>query len=119
MPDIILLASNCQPRALVRAQLIEEGFDVVAMDDWSAAAALLKDRRPPDLVVLDLEGFPHADDVLTEIRELTGSARKLDKRSEVVQTQRGHPELNLADSDTGTAGASGDERNRRRPRAGR
>jgi hypothetical protein len=48
MPDIILLASNWQPRALVRAQLIEEGFDVVAMDDWSAAAALLKDRRPPD-----------------------------------------------------------------------
>ena len=48
-----------------------------------------------------------------------GAARKLSKRSEVVQAQRGHPELNLGTSDDEGARDRGEERNPRRPKAGR
>ena len=48
-----------------------------------------------------------------------GEPRKLGKRSEVVQAQRGHPELNLGDSDAEAAAAGGDQRNPGRPKAGR
>jgi hypothetical protein len=48
-----------------------------------------------------------------------GEPRKLLKRSDVVQAQRGHPELNLGDSDEETAYIEGEERNPKRPKAGR
>jgi hypothetical protein len=48
-----------------------------------------------------------------------GESRKLAKRSDVAQAQRGHPELNLADSDEEAAAAEGDHRNPARPKAGR
>ncbi len=48
-----------------------------------------------------------------------GEPRKLNKRSEVVQAHRGHPELNIGDSDTEAAAGRGDEPNPRRPKAGR
>jgi hypothetical protein len=35
-PDIVLLAAEWQPRALIRAQLIEEAFEVVATDRYLA-----------------------------------------------------------------------------------
>jgi hypothetical protein len=49
----------------------------------------------------------------------TGEPRKLGKRSEVVQAQRNHPELNLGDSDEETANREGDTLNPDRPKAGR
>jgi hypothetical protein len=49
----------------------------------------------------------------------TGEPRKLGKRSEVVQAQRNHPELNLGSSDEEAAAAEGDTRNPQRPKAGR
>jgi hypothetical protein len=48
-----------------------------------------------------------------------GESRKLGKRSDVVQAQRGHPELNLGDSDEEAAAAEGDQPNPSRPKAGR
>jgi hypothetical protein len=48
-----------------------------------------------------------------------GEPRKLAKRSDVLQAQRGHPELNLGDSDEEAAYREGDERNPKRPKAGR
>jgi len=48
-----------------------------------------------------------------------GEARKLGKRSEVVQAQRNHPELNLGDSDEEAAFRDGDRLNPKRPKAGR
>ncbi|PYQ77906.1 MAG: hypothetical protein DMG02_02310 [Acidobacteria bacterium] len=48
-----------------------------------------------------------------------GEPRKLGKRSDVVQAQRGHPELNLGDSDEEAAYREGDQRNPKRPKAGR
>jgi hypothetical protein len=48
-----------------------------------------------------------------------GAARKLGKRSEVVQAQRGHPELNLGTSEDEAARESGEERSPHRRKAGR
>jgi hypothetical protein len=48
-----------------------------------------------------------------------GEPRKLAKRSEVLQAQRDHPELNVGDTDEEAAAAGGDERNPNRPKAGR
>ena len=48
-----------------------------------------------------------------------GEPRKLSKRSEVLQAQRHHPELNLGDSNEEAAAREGDQRNPRRPKAGR
>jgi hypothetical protein len=48
-----------------------------------------------------------------------GAPLKLGKRSDVVQAQRGHPELNLGDADDEAALSEGDQRNPTRPKAGR
>jgi hypothetical protein len=48
-----------------------------------------------------------------------GEPRKLGKRSDVLQAQRGHPELNLGDADEEAASAEGDRLNPKRPKAGR
>jgi hypothetical protein len=47
-----------------------------------------------------------------------GEPRKRDKRSEVLQAQHDHPELNLGDAEEG-ASRDGDQRNPARPKAGR
>ena len=48
-----------------------------------------------------------------------GEPRKLGKRSEVLQAQRNHPELNLGDADEEAASAGGDKLNPKRHKAGR
>lgn len=48
-----------------------------------------------------------------------GEPRKLAKRSEVLQAQRHHPELNLGDADEEAASAEGDQPNPNRAKAGR
>jgi hypothetical protein len=48
-----------------------------------------------------------------------GEPRKLAKRSEVLQAQRYHPELNLGDADEEAAFSDGEQLNPKRPKAGR
>jgi hypothetical protein len=48
-----------------------------------------------------------------------GEPRKLGKRSDVVQAQRGHPELNLGDAGEEAAWREGDQPSPGRPKAGR
>jgi hypothetical protein len=50
---------------------------------------------------------------------LAGEPRKLGKRSDVVQAQRNHPELNLGSSDEEAAASDSDRDNPNRPKAGR
>ena len=52
-------------------------------------------------------------------KPMRGAPRKLAKRSEVVQAQRGHPELNLGTSGDEAARDSGEKRNPHRLKAGR
>jgi CheY-like chemotaxis protein len=55
---IWLIAPDWQVRALVRAQLLEEGYDVTAVEDWAALEALLgaEEVVPPRLVIAELTG---------------------------------------------------------------
>ena len=42
---IWLIAPDWQVRALVRAQLLEEGYDVTAVEDWGSLQALLQEEE--------------------------------------------------------------------------
>ena len=41
-PDIVLLDAEWPSRALLRAQLIEDGFDVLATDTWTTMRRYLR-----------------------------------------------------------------------------
>jgi hypothetical protein len=69
-PDIVLLAVEWQPRALIRAQLIEEGFDVVATDSWPMMRRHLGPGLKPRLAIVDLKGLPQPTDILGSLRVL-------------------------------------------------
>jgi len=69
-PDIVLLCTEWQPRALIRAQLIEEGFDVVATDTWPMMRRHLRPGSTPRLAIVDLKGLPNPDDLLDDLRVL-------------------------------------------------
>ena len=74
-PDVALLSTEWQPRALLRAQLIEEGFEVVAADTWLMLRAHL--RAQPKVVVVDLKNLPDASEILRELRTLVDPDRVL------------------------------------------
>src|SRR2546428_13486041 len=60
-PDIVLFAVGRQPRTLLRAQLIEEGFDVLATDTWPEMRRLLRPAARPVLAIVDAQGAPDPD----------------------------------------------------------
>ena len=76
-PDILLLGAEWQPRALLRAQLIEEGYDVVATDTWPMMRRHLRPGAKPRLALVDLSGLPEPHRVLTELRVLMKPNRVL------------------------------------------
>ena len=75
--DVLLLAVDWQPRALIRAQLIEEGFDVVATDTWPAMRRQMRPGSKPRLALVDLKDLPDPDGVLRDLRVLMKPERVL------------------------------------------
>jgi hypothetical protein len=69
-PDIVILGPEWPTRALLRAQLAEEGFDVVATDIWPIPRQYLRSENKPRAMLIDLRGLPHPRDVLDEVRYL-------------------------------------------------
>jgi len=69
-PDIVLLVAEWQPRALIRAQLIEEGFEVVATNTWPMMRRHLRPGLKPRLAIVDLKSLPNPKDVLGDLRVL-------------------------------------------------
>ena len=69
-PDILLLAVDWRPRALIRAQLIEDGFGVVATNSWPMMRRHLRPGMKPRLVVVDLQDLPDPATVLNDLRVL-------------------------------------------------
>jgi hypothetical protein len=69
-PDIVLLGTKWQARALLRAQLIEEGFEVVAVDTWPLMRRHLRPGLKPRLAIVDLQGLPEPERVLDDLRIL-------------------------------------------------
>lgn len=76
-PDIVLLASEWQPRALIRAQLIEQGFEVVATNTWPLMRQQLRPGKKPRLALVDLKGLPDPYGVLRDLRILMKPERVL------------------------------------------
>jgi hypothetical protein len=69
-PDIVLLATDRLARAPLRAQLIEDGFEVVATDTWPAMREHLRPGARPRLAIVDLQGLENPSDVLDGLRVL-------------------------------------------------
>jgi DNA-binding response OmpR family regulator len=76
-PDIVLLGAEWRARALLRAQLIEEGFDVVATDTWPDARRHLRPGMKPRLVIVDTHELADAQQVLADLRVLMKPDRVL------------------------------------------
>lgn len=76
-PDVVFLGVEWQPRALIRAQLIEEGFEVVATDTWPIMRRLLRPGIQPRLVLVDLKALPDPEGVLNDLRVLMKPDRVL------------------------------------------
>jgi hypothetical protein len=66
-PDVVLLATEWQSRALIRAQLIEEGFEVLATDAWPVTRRFLRPGSKPKLVIVDLKNLPQPEQVLEDL----------------------------------------------------
>lgn len=77
MQETILLAGGgWRPRALVLAQLEEEGYDVTAVETWDEAELLLRKRAVSPLVVIfDLEDEPQAEAALATLAKLFDPSR--------------------------------------------
>ena len=75
--DIVLLDVEWPSRALLRAQLIEEGFDVLATDTWATMRRYLRPGSKPHLAIVDLQGLPLPEHVLKELKVLMPPGRVL------------------------------------------
>jgi hypothetical protein len=76
-PEIALIGPEWPTRALLRAQLIEAGFDVVASDDWPIPRQYLRPGMKPRAVVVDLRGLQEPQTALADLRVLFPPERVL------------------------------------------
>jgi DNA-binding NtrC family response regulator len=76
-PDIAVIGPEWPIRALLRAQLLEEGYEVVATDAWPFPRQFLRSGMKPRLVIVDLHGLAGPDEVLAELGALIPPARVL------------------------------------------
>jgi hypothetical protein len=64
-------------RSLLRAQLLDEGYEVVATDAWPIPRQFLTSAMKPGLVIVDLQGLPQPERVLGELCGVVGRQRVL------------------------------------------
>jgi hypothetical protein len=67
-PDVIVVGANWPERALLRAQLIEEGHEVVAVDTWPIPPLYRRPGMRPRVLLIDLHELPKPRETLEEIR---------------------------------------------------
>jgi hypothetical protein len=65
--SVLLLSTVWPARALLRAQLIESGLEVVATDSWADAREQMLRRGPPHLFILDLQELQEPASTLREL----------------------------------------------------
>ncbi len=74
MSRVLIAGKDWQARALVRAQLLEEGFETEAFETVPEAMAWLASAPiPPDLVIADLS---QSDDPASDVEALAAGSRK-------------------------------------------
>ena len=76
-PDVVVLGAEWRERALLRAQLIEEGYDVVAIDGWPMPRLYRASGMQPRLLVVDLRGLSEPRRTLNEIAAVVPPGRIL------------------------------------------
>src|SRR5262249_21424457 len=76
-PDVVILGADRLTRAPLRAQLIEDGFEVIATDTWPMMRRHLRPGERPRLAIVDLHELPDGDDVLRDLRVLMRPDRVL------------------------------------------
>ena len=76
-PDVVLLCAKWQPRALIRAQLIEEGFEAIATNTWPLMRRHLRPGSKPRLAIIDVKELPEAREVLQDVGVLMKPSRVL------------------------------------------
>lgn len=69
-PDVIVLGTEWPERALLRAQLIEQGYDVVAVDAWPIPLTYCQPGMQPRVLVVDLHELPRPRETLDEVRSV-------------------------------------------------
>ncbi len=75
MSQILMAGKDWQARALLRAQLLEEGFEVEAYETIPDALATLgPGRKPPDLFIADISA---SDDPSADVEALSAWSRKV------------------------------------------
>jgi hypothetical protein len=74
-PDVVILCADRLVRAPLRAQLIEDGFEVVATDTWSMMRPRLRPGVKPLLVIVDLQALPDPAQVLSGVGVLMNPER--------------------------------------------
>jgi hypothetical protein len=74
-PDIVLLVAEWQLRAFLRAQLIEEGFEVVGTDAWVMMRRYLRPGSKPRLAIVDLKDLQNPREILNDLRVLMDPSR--------------------------------------------
>jgi hypothetical protein len=67
-PDILLVCAEWPERALLRAQLIEEGYEIAATDAWPIPKLDSRPSMTPRVMIVDLRGLPQPRKVLEELR---------------------------------------------------
>jgi DNA-binding NtrC family response regulator len=75
--DIVLLSAEWPSRALLRAQLIEEGVEVVATDGWTTMRRYLRPGSTPRFAIVDLHGLTTPERVLKDLSVLMKPDRVL------------------------------------------
>ena len=76
-PDVVLLSADRRTRAPLRAQLIEDGFEVVGTETWPAMRAHLRPGAKPGVAIVDLQGLPNPTEVLDGLPVLMTPGRVL------------------------------------------
>ncbi len=76
-PDIVLLGTEWPERALLRAQLIEQGYEVVAIDAWPMPRLYRQPGMKPRLLLVDLHELPRPRETLEEVRFVLPADRVL------------------------------------------
>ena len=66
-PDVLLLSAEWPERALLRAQLIEQGYEVVAIDRWPIPRLYRRPAMKPRVIVIDLRDLPDPRATLGEV----------------------------------------------------
>jgi len=76
-PDVVLLSAERLTRAPLRAQLIEDGFEVIGTETWQTLRTHLRPGAKPGMAIVDLQGLPNPAEVLDGLRVLMKPGRVL------------------------------------------